>query len=144
MAGRTLALRVTSRAEVGLRVGLNSVLAKKVAVVDHVALWRDTLRLKLHVTAIAVAHVPLPGVLVAAKACGHVGSKRGVFVLYVHVAANAVSCTFLGVAGVGETQVLARHRGPVTRPRSAMAVRASVRIVRVFVALDAASRRRKV
>jgi hypothetical protein len=143
MAGRTLALSVTSRAEVALRVGLNSVLSKKVAVVDQMALWRDTFRLQFHVAAIAVTHVPLPGVLVAAEACRHVGSKGGVLVLDVHVAANADPCACLGVAGMGEAQMLARHLRSVARPRAAMAIRAGVRVVRVFMALDASLRCRK-
>ena len=144
MTGRTLALRVTGRAEVALCVGLNSVLAKKVAVVDHMALWRDTLRLKLHVTAITVAHVPLSGVLVAAKARGHIGSKGGVFVADVHVAAHAISGAFLGMACVGKTQMLTRHLGSMACPSPAMAVLAGVRVVRIFVTLDATGRRRKV
>jgi hypothetical protein len=123
---------------------LDSVLAKKVAIVDHMAFWWDTLRLKLHVTAIAVAHVPLPGVLVAAKACRHVGAKGGVFVLHVDVAANAIPCALLEVAGMGEAQVLARHLGPMACPLSAVAIRARVGVVWVFVTLDASLRCRKV
>jgi hypothetical protein len=102
MTGRTLTLSVTSRAEVALRVGLNSVLAKEVAVVDHMAFRWDALRLKLYVTAIAVAHVPLSGVIVTAKAGRHVGSKGGVFVLHVHVAANAIPRALIEVVGMGE------------------------------------------
>jgi hypothetical protein len=102
MTGRTLTLSVTSRAEVALRVGLHSVLAQKVAVVDHVALWRDSLGRELYMTAIAVAHVPLSGVIVTAEARRHVGAKGGVLVLHVHVAANAISRALLEVAGMGE------------------------------------------
>jgi len=144
MTGRTLTLGMTSRAQVALRVGLNSMLTKEVAVVDHVALWRNALRLKLHVTAIAVAYVPLSGVIVTAKARRHAGSKGGVFVLHVHVAANTISRAPLEVTGMGEAQVLARHLGPVPCPSSPMALRARVGVVRVFVTLDASLRRRKV
>ena len=127
-----------------MRVGLHSVLAQKVAVVDHVALWRDSLGRELYVTAIAVAHVPLSGMIVTAKAGRHVGAKGAVLVLHVHVAANAISRAPFEVAGMGEAQVLARHLGPVPCPRSPMALRARVGVVRVFVTLDAASRRREV
>jgi len=102
MTGRTLTLSVTSRAEVALRVGLYSVLAQKVAVVDHVALWRDSLGRELYMTAIAVAHVPLSGVIVTAEARRHVGAKGGVLVLHVHVAANAISRALLEVDDMGE------------------------------------------
>ena len=144
MTGRTLTLSVTSRAEVALRVGLHSVFAQKVAVVDHVALWRDSLGRELDVTAIAVAHVPLPRVLVTAEARRHVGTKGGILVLHVHVAANAISRALLKVVGMGEAQVLACHLGRVPCPLSPMALRARVGVVRVFVTLDAASCRREV
>lgn len=144
MTGRTLTLSVTSRAEVALRVGLNSMLAKEVAVMDHVAFWWNALGSELYVTAIAVTHVPLSGVFVTAKARSHAGSKGGVPVADVYVASNAISDAFLGVRSMGEAQMLPGHFGPVPRTRSTVAIRARVRVVRLFVTLDATLRRRNV
>jgi hypothetical protein len=132
MAGRT---------QIALRIGLHPMLAKEVPVVNEMAFGRGAFRCQLHVATIAVAHVPLAGVLMAAEASCHVGAQRGVFKGHVDVAAHAISCPALGVRGVRKSQVLTRHLCRVTSSRSSVAIRAGVGIVRVLVATDAVFRR---
>jgi len=139
-----LPLRVTGRAQIALRVGLHPVLAKKISIVNQVAFRGYAFGGQLHVTAIAIAHVPLPGVLVAAEASCHVGAQRRVFVAHVDVAAHAIAGPALGVRGVRKPQVRSGHLRRVAGSGAAVAIRAGVRVVRILMTGHAILRRRKV
>jgi hypothetical protein len=144
VARRALTLRMAGRAKVCLGGGLQSVLAQEVIIVHDVAFRRDSLGCELDMTAVTIAHVPLTGVHVTTEAGGHVGSKSRVLVFHIDVAPYAIPGAGFGVSFMGEDQVFACHLRCVTGSRSPMAVRTSVWIVRVLMALDALLRGWKV
>jgi hypothetical protein len=143
MTSRALALGVAGGAQIALRIGLNPVLAKEVSVMHQVALRRAAFGRQLDVATVAVAHVPLSCVLMAAEAGRHVRAQRSIFEGHVDVAANAVAGSGFLMCGMRKPQVFPGHLRGVTSSRTAVAIGAGVGVVRILVAANAVFGRRK-
>lgn len=137
MASGALALCMTLRAQVRLRVRLHAVLAKEVSVVDDVAFGQRHFTREVDVTPAAVARSPLVLVGVATEARWVLDPYVVGIDRHVHVASNTVPCAFLEMELVREPQMPPRHFSRVAISRSAMTVSARVGVVWLLVALDA-------
>ena len=139
-----LALRVAGRAQVALGAGLHAMFTQEVAIVNHVALRSRHLARQVHVTAAAVARVPLVFVGMAAEAGGMLDADVVRVGRDIQLSSHTVPSAFFVVRCMREAQMLARHLRCMAIPRAPVAVGARVGIMRIFVAFHALRGRREV
>ncbi|KPK66620.1 MAG: hypothetical protein AMS21_01470 [Gemmatimonas sp. SG8_38_2] len=140
VARGALALRVARRAQVSLGIGLHPMLAKEIAIVNHVALGPRHFSGQVDVATTAIPRVPLALVRVTAEACGMLHARAIRVDGDVDVATHALGNTCLDVFGMGKAQMLSCHLGGVPVSRASVAVRARARVVGILMALDAIGR----